>query len=264
MRTRIPLVVSRRVDFHLSSNPLTRWKYSRASRIIAVSAAIKNVLVEDGVPAGKIAVVRSGVDLNRAQAEPGRRQELGLPGSGPLIGQIAALAPHKDPFNFLRAMVLVRQRYREAHAVMLGDGPLREDVKRELARLDLGKTVLLLGFREDAPRILRHLDVFVLSSYLEGLGTSILDAMAAGVPVVATKTGGIPEMVDHQVSGLLVPPRDPRSLADAICAVLGDRNLGDRLKQGGLKTVERFKSDAMVEATRSIYEEVLRETKQWT
>ena len=254
--TRVPLIVARRVDFHLSRNPLTRWKYARAARVLTVSAAIRGVLIEDGVPADKITVVRSGIDPARAAVEPGRRDELGLPGSGPLVGQIAALAPHKDPFNFLRAMALVKQDFRDAHGVMVGTGPLRDRVKREIERLDLGKTVILTGFREDAPRLLKHFDVFVLSSYLEGLGTSILDAMATGIPVVATRTGGIPEMVEDHVSGLLVPPRDHRALARAIIEVLGQRPLRDRVKSAGLRVVERFKIASMVDATRSVYEQV--------
>lgn len=262
LRTGIPLIVSRRVDFHLSKNPFTRWKYRCAAKILAVSAAIRGVLIEDGIPAGKIAVVRSGIDLARITADTGRREELGLPSSGPIVGQIAALAPHKDPFNFLRAMVLLKQRYRDVHGVMVGSGPLQEDVKREITRLDLGKTVLLMGFREDAPRLLHHFDVFVLSSYLEGLGTSILDAMAAGIPVVATRTGGIPEMVEDHVSGLLAPPRDPHALAHAIGEALADIELRGVLKKGGLRTVERFKAASMVEATRSVYEDVMRESSR--
>jgi glycosyltransferase involved in cell wall biosynthesis len=113
-----------------------------------------------------------------------------------------------------------------------------------------------MGFREDAHLLLRHLDVFVLSSCLEGLGTSVLDAMALGVPVVATRTGGIPEMVEDCVSGLLVPPKDARALAAAVQKVLEDGALREKLKVGGSRTVERFSAQAMVRETRTVYEQV--------
>ena len=255
--TDISFIVSRRVDFHISHNPLTRWKYGRADRIVAVSTAVQKVLLQDGIEAGRVTVVHSGIDPARfLKGERVSRVELGLPLEGPLIGQVAALAPHKDPLNFLRAMALIKESRPDVHGIMVGAGPLEGEVRRELERLGLAGTVLLMGFREDAHRILRHLDVFTLSSCLEGLGTSVLDAMALGVPVVATRTGGLPEMVEDGVSGLLVPPKNARALAAAMQSVLEDTALRERLKAGGLRTVERFSAQAMVRETRAIYEQV--------
>ncbi|MBI3553794.1 MAG: glycosyltransferase family 4 protein [Elusimicrobia bacterium] len=258
LATTIPLIVSRRVDFHLSRNPLTRWKYARAASVLTVSSAIREVLISDGLPAEQVTVVHSGVDPARLDgaAPLGRREEFGLP-QGPLVGQIAALAAHKDPFNFLGSMSALKEAVPGFHAVMLGTGPLEAEVKAEVARLGLSDTVRLLGFREDAYRMLRHFDVFVFSSYLEGLGTSLLDAMTLGIPVVATRAGGIPELVEDGVSGLLAPPRDPRALASAIKRVLEDKVLRGNLIQGGRKTAARFSAAAMVNATRSAYLQAL-------
>lgn len=257
--TEIPLIISRRVDFHLSINPLTRWKYRKAAKVLTVSAAIRDVLIEDGITTGRIDVVYSGVDPARLEKnEPvGRREEYGLPAAGALVGQVAALAPHKDPINFVRSVAVLKKRHSNISGVMVGTGPLTQQVRAEVDGLGLSNSIHLLGFREDAHRVLRHFDVFVLSSYLEGLGTSILDAMVLGVPVVATRTGGIPEMVEDGVSGLLVPPRDPQALADAVERVLQDAALRDKLRQGGYRTAERFTTGAMVEATRRAYREVL-------
>lgn len=257
--TPIPLIAARRVDFHISRNPLTFWKYHRAARILTVSSAIRAVLLQDGLPADRIAVVHSGIDLARLErdSDPGLREDFGLPAQGPLVGQVAALAPHKDPLNFIRAIAVLARSRPDVHGVMVGSGPLEAAVRAEVDRLGLSKTVLLMGFRTDAHRVLRHFDVFALSSCLEGLGTSILDAMALGVPVVATKTGGIPEAVRHGVSGLLVPPKDPEALAGAMARVLKDGALRERLVREGYRTAERFSARSMVEETRLAYEEVL-------
>lgn len=257
--TGIPLVIARRVDFHLSKNPLTRWKYKRAAKVLTVSAAIRDVLIEDGLPQDQVSVVYSGVDPARLEpnAPPASREELGLPADGPLVGQVAALAPHKDPLNFLRAVAELKKTVPGVHGVMVGAGPLEREVRAEVSRLGLKETVLLLGFRPDAHRLLRRFDVFVLSSCLEGLGTSILDAMALGIPVAATRTGGIPEMVEDGVTGTLAAPRDPRALAAAIARLLSDAALRGRVKAGGLKTVGRFSVEAMVAATRAAYAQAL-------
>jgi glycosyltransferase involved in cell wall biosynthesis len=257
--TTIPLIVSRRVDFHLSMNPLTHWKYRRAAKVLTVSSAIKDVLIQDGIADDLISVVYSGVDPARLEKnEPlGRREEYGLPATGALVGQVAALAPHKDPLNFVNAIAALKKSRADVCGVMVGTGPLADQVRSQVDTMGLSNTIHLLGFREDAHRLLRHFDVFVLSSHLEGLGTSILDAMVLGIPVVATRAGGIPEMVEDGVSGLLVPSRDPQALAAAIDRVLQDASLREKLRQGGYKTAERFTTASMVEATRQAYREVL-------
>lgn len=256
--TELPLIASRRVDFHLSRNPLTRWKYRRAKKVIAVSLAIRDILVSDGLDADHIAVIHDGVDPARLELErpiPSRKA-LGLPESGFLIGQIAALAPHKDPFNFLKAMALLKKTGLDVYGVLVGDGPLKREVFAERERLGLSQTVCLLGFQEKPHFFLRHFDLFVLSSCLEGLGTSILDAFAAGIPVVATRTGGIPEAVEDGVSGLLVPPRDARALAQAMEGLIQNPSRRDLLRQGGLEAVKRFTAQAMVEKTIAIYQKI--------
>ncbi len=257
LRANIPLIVSRRVDFHLSKNFFSRWKYSRADKILAVSSAIKEILIEDGISPEKIEVVYSGVNLKRFEGEKKSRQDLGLPDSKILIGQIAALSDQKDPLSFVRAMALLAQKGVDFRALMVGEGPLKTKVESEIARLNLKERIFLLGFREDAFQILRHLDVFVLSSRLEGLGTSILDAFAAGVPVVASRTGGIPEMIEEGISGLLVPVGDPASLSRAIERILLDLALRQKLIEGGRKKVQFFSAQKMAESTRDVYQKIL-------
>lgn len=258
--TKIPLLISRRVDFHLSPNPLTHWKYRRAAKILAVSLAIQEILIQDGLSQERIAVVHSGIDVDLLQktALLETRKNLGLPLSGILIGQVAALAPHKDPLNFLQAIAILKQENSDIHGVMVGSGPMEKEVRREIERRNLSKSVSLLGFRRDAHQIIRNLNVCVLSSHLEGLGTSILDAMALGVPVVATRAGGIPEMIDDGVSGLLVSPKNSRELAMAISRVLQNDSLRETLKKGGHEKVKNFDVRSMVESIRATYEQILK------
>ncbi len=257
MGTGIPLIASRRVDFHLSRNPLSRWKYLRAARILAVSSAIKEILIQDGISPERIEVVYSGVDLERFKGEKKEIPDTRLLGSRILIGQIAALSDQKDPLTFVRAMEFLAQKGFDFRAVMVGDGPLKMEVEREISRLNLKDRVFLLGFREDALQILRHLDVFVLSSRLEGLGTSVLDAMAAGIPVVATGVGGIPEMIETEISGLLVAPQNPAALAEALERILSDSSLKQKLIKGGRDKVQFFSAEKMAQSTRAVYQRVL-------
>ena len=151
----------------------------------------------------------------------------------------------------------------EACRTMVGNGIARyATVEESLAHLDraaelgLEGRVHFLGHREDVPRLLRSIDVFCLSSRLEGLGTAVLDAMAAGTPVVATAGGGIPEMVEDGVSGLLSPPADPGSLAAALRRALEEPGLAGRLAEGGLARVGRFTAERMVEGTIAVYEAI--------
>ena len=161
---------------------------------------------------------------------------------------------HKAPMDLLAALAPVP---RSIHAVMVGDGALEVDLKRRAENDDLRGRVHFLGHRADVPRILRSVDVFCLPSRQEGLGTSVLDAMASGTPVVAAAAGGIPEMVEDMKSGILVPAADTRALGDRIVEVLRDAELARRLAEGGKRRIGEFSADRMVERTVTVYEDVL-------
>lgn len=225
--TRIPVVATRRVDFHLSKNPFTRWKYGRAERLIAISRGVRDVLVQDGIPSAKISLVPSGVDWTRYRhVTPLTRTALGLPRGGRIVGQVAALAPHKDQTTFLESLVLLARRMPGVRGVIVGDGPLRDKLQAKIAELGLFGVVTLAGFQDRPLDYLAAFDAFCLSSSEEGLGTSLIDAMALRVPVVATRVGGIPDLVTDRVTGYLAEPRDPGALADALetCLLAPDRN----------------------------------------
>ena len=256
---RVPFVAARRVDFRLRDNPATRWKYGRAAAIIAVSRAVGAVLEDCGVAKARVHVVSDGVDLHRTveRASAATLGSLGVSPGAPLVVQVAQLVGHKDPLNFVRAMAHVRATVRDAEAIMAGDGPLRADVEREVRALGLEHVVHVAGFRGDADAILASADAACLSSREEGMGSVLLDALAFGSPIAATRAGGIPEVVVDGESGLLAAPRDPVALGNAIARVLGDTALATRLGANARARAGLFSIERMTDATIDVYARVL-------
>jgi glycosyltransferase involved in cell wall biosynthesis len=204
--------------------------------------------------------VHEGIDAERlAHIEPASvHAAFWLPTHAPVVGNIGALVPHKGQRHLIDAAALVLRDVPDARVVILGEGELRSSLEHQVKGLHLEKHVLLPGFRDDVLALLKGFDIFVMSSETEGLGTSILDAMACGKPVVGTKTGGIPEVVEDGVTGFLVEPRDPRALARAITTLLQDESLRTRMGAAGLARLrEHFTVDRMVGETLGVYEQVL-------
>jgi L-malate glycosyltransferase len=173
------------------------------------------------------------------------------------VVMVSALAPpHKDPDTFLAAVAAARASGADVQAILVGGGPLEGRARRTRRRLGLERVVRVTGFRRDAIALLAAADVAVLSSRDEGLGTSLLDAMAAGVPVVATAAGGVPEIVRDGVEGLLSPVGDGAALGAAIARVLGDRVLRDALVAAGRQRVRQFTIDRTVDETLAVYRAV--------
>ncbi len=251
----VPTIATRRVDFPLRG-PLSRWKYRSCGRVIAVSRAIASVLEADGFPSERVSLVYEGVPDR--PAAPGGREALlaiGIPARAPVVGNVAALTGHKDHATLLEAAPIVLRRRPDARFVIVGEGPLRRELEARAREGGLEGRVVFAGFRSDVDRLLPAFDVFCLSSHLEGLGTSLLDAMAFGVPVVATAAGGIPEAVEHGATGLVVPVRSPVALAQALLEVLEDPERRRRLGAAGRQRfLQRFTADRMVEETLRVYE----------
>jgi L-malate glycosyltransferase len=253
------LVASRRVDFHLKSNAFSRWKYRQVDCFIAASDAIRQMLTADGIPPERTVTVHEGIDVDGIVAA--RRVDVHatfwLPHHAPVVGNVAALVPHKGQRYLIEAAHLVVQQMPDVRFVILGEGELREPLERLIREHHLEKHVLLPGFRTDVIGCMKGFDVFVMSSVTEGLGTSLLDAMACARPIVATRAGGIPEIVDDEVTGLLVPPRDAVALSQAIIRALEDERWRARIGDAGFARVsERFSAQRMVAATARVYERV--------
>jgi L-malate glycosyltransferase len=250
------LVASRRVAFHLKAHTFSRWKYHQVDCFIAASNAIQQMLIGDGIAPDRVVTVYEGIDLHRVQAEPfaNIHAELWLPKQAPIVGAVAALTQEKGHKYLVDAAALVVREVPDARFVIFGEGELRPALERQIKDLHLDKHFVLPGFRADILSFIKSFDVFVMSSLFEGLGTSLLDAMALSKATVASDTGGIPEVVSHGETGLLVPPRDTRALASAIATLLKDPERRERMGRAGLERVTRlFSADQMVERTLGVY-----------
>jgi L-malate glycosyltransferase len=253
----VRLVATRRVDFPLRG-ALSRRKYGGCDRVIAVSRAITGVLMAGGIEGDRIRLVYEGV-ADRAPQPGGTEalRALGVPEGSPVVGNVAALTGHKDHATLIEAAGLVLRARAETRFVIVGEGPLRRELEARVREGGLAGRVVFAGFRDDVDRLLPAFDVFCLSSHLEGLGTSLLDAMAFGRPVVATAAGGIPEAVEDGVTGRLVPVRDPVRLAKALLDILRDPAEGRAMGDAGRRLfLARFTADRMAEETLRVYAEI--------
>jgi L-malate glycosyltransferase len=253
------LVASRRVDFHLKGNSFSRWKYRQVDCFIAASEAIRQMLVADGVAADRTVTVHEGIDLEHVAAAPpvNVHEAFWLPHHAPVVGNVAALVPHKGQRHLVEAAHLVVREVPDARFIILGEGELREPLERQVREYRLEKHVLLPGFRTDVLGCIKGFDLFAMSSVTEGLGTSLLDAMACSRAIVATRAGGIPEIVEDGVNGLLVPPRDHGAMAKAIVGLLKDEGERRRMGEAGFARVQaRFTVERMVAETASVYARV--------
>lgn len=256
-RTGPLLIASRRVAFHLKAHAFSRWKYHQVDCFIAASDAIRQTLIGDGIEPNRVVTVHEGIDVDRVQGEPAANvhAEFWLPTHAPLIGAVGALTQEKGHRHLIEAASLVVRDVPDARFVILGEGVERPGLERLIKELHLDKHVVLPGFRSDILAFIRAFDLLVMPSLSEGLGTSLLDAMASSKAMVASKTGGIPEVVVHGETGLLVPPRDHHALAEAIVQLLKDQHLRERMGQAGLERVKRvFSADRMVEQTLGVYQ----------
>jgi glycosyltransferase involved in cell wall biosynthesis len=248
--TRTPLVATRRVVFPLKHSVV--WK--RARRVIAISGAVRDVLLADGIAANRITVIPSGISLDdtRAPAPLGIRSHLRLGSDATIAVNVAALTGEKDHATLLRAAAALRDRHPGLHWVVAGEGPLRREIERRRDALGLSSRVHLLGHIPDPVRLIADADVYVMSSSQEGLGTSVLDAMARGIPVAATAAGGLPDLLSDG-AGLLVTPGDFSALADAVDRILTDQTLRRALIDRANHAVQRFTARRMAADTVSVY-----------
>ena len=267
-RAQAVCIVSRRVDFDVATHPLSKLKYALpVDRYLCISEGVRAVLRRAGIAEGRLALARSGIDVDRVARDvdearaTGRGRSLraawGFDSGAPLVGMVAALAAHKDHPTFLEAARRVHDERPEVRFVCAGGGPESDRVRALRRSLGLETVVALPGFLADVSAVLATIDLFVLSSYLEGLGTSVLDAQASGVPVIATRVGGIPEMVEDGVTGSLVPPRDPRAMARAILAALDDRAGAEARARTARNRVAAFDVEVTVTATEACYRDAL-------
>jgi len=259
---KVPIkVISTRADFPLKKNVLSRRKYAKnVDAIIAISEGVKNVLVEGGIDAKRIHVIPDGIDFTPYEDKTSKdylRREFSFAPDDFLVGFVTQLSDNKGHKYLIQISKHLREHTPKIKIIIVGEGPLQMELNKKVKEIQGKDVVFFLGFREDIPQILNSLDVFVHSSYHKGLGSIIMDAMACRLPVVATRVGGIPEMVDHQKTGLVVPPQRPKSLAKAIIKMYEDRELAHLLGQRGYEHVhKKFSAESMASKTIDLYEEL--------
>jgi L-malate glycosyltransferase len=268
-----PFIAHRRVDFGVGAAARS-LKYGRAGRTIAVSEAIARILRGSGLPDGKIAVIPDGLPadaeenawvqgganrfkpplpVERAENRRLLATELGIDPAMTWVGNLAALVPHKDHDTLLAAAVIVLLKRPRTRFLIAGRGPEQARLAESVERMGLFGKVLFLGQR-DPLLLLKALDVYVQSSWGEGMGSVLIEAAACGVPIAATTAGGIPEVVEDGATGLLAPPRRPEALADAVLKLCDDPALARRLAAEGLRRLPRFGLARMAADMEKIYD----------
>jgi glycosyltransferase involved in cell wall biosynthesis len=228
-------------------------------RLIVVSKAIEQKIHEEGRTGSPISLIYNGVDLQRYNHQQPcctLHDDYSIPESSPIVGVVARLEAEKGHRTLIDAWPLVLAVQPEAWLLVVGEGSERDSLEAQAASLGISGRVVFTGRREDVPAVTAALDIAVLPSYREAQGLSVLEAMALGRPVVASDVGGIPEMIENGVSGLLVPPNDAVALADAITRLLSDHPYADMIARRGHDVVhDRFCIELMVNAIENLYDE---------
>jgi len=202
--------------------------------------------------------IRNGIDTKLYRTDDAARRsvrkELGIDEDQPLIGAVGNLYPVKGHTYLLKAMAIVKEKYPHAMLVIAGRGEILDQLREEASGLGIKEKVVFLGFSEKIPAFLQGLDIFALPSLSEGLPLSVLEAMAAGKPVIATNVGGISEVLNDGYAELLVPPRNPDVLAEKILLLLRNPELANRLRElGRMKVEKEFSLNSMMEKYQELY-----------
>jgi glycosyltransferase involved in cell wall biosynthesis len=258
---RPPLVASRRIEFRVAHNSFSRWKYSQVDCFIAISEAVRQRLIADGIPAARVDVVHEGVDVERVVSLPTGNVHavLFLPTRAPVVGTVGALVAQKDHHTLVEAAALVVRDVPDVRFVIFGEGELRGALEEQIRHRHLERHVFLGGFRADVLELMKDFDLFALSSTHEGMCTSLVDAMAAQKAAVGTAVGGVPEVIADGETGYLVPPRDPPALAGRIVELMKNAALRNRMGEAALRRArERFTVERMVQETAAVYARLVR------
>jgi glycosyltransferase involved in cell wall biosynthesis len=260
---RVPVVLAHEHTWPFTGDRLRMWLDGQligrlATRFLAVSERDRERMIElEGVPSNKVMVMPTAYIPSPSPAgKADIRTELGIAPDVPLVAIAAVLRSQKALDILLDAHARLVTRVKDAHLVIAGDGECHDRLEHQIERLGIGGSAHLVGPRSDVEAILDQADVGVLSSDWEGMPLFVFECMAAGIPLVATSVGGLPEIVDEGRTGLLVPPRDPAALADALERVLTDGALARRLADAAADRLEQFRIESVAVQFAELYEEL--------
>jgi glycosyltransferase involved in cell wall biosynthesis len=248
-------LVTRRMDYPENGNCYTRYLYNRCVHgVVAISQPIVQLLADAGVDGKKIRLIHSGIDVARfsAGAAPASADRI------PVIGTAAVLQARKGHRFLLEAVAQLKARGFKLHCLLAGEGPERKSLQETTTRLGLEHEVCFMGFVADIPAFLAGIDIFVLPSLYEGLGVAALEAMAAEKAVVASRVGGLAEVISDGVTGFLVPPHAPKELGEAIASLLADPSVARAVgRRAAAHVREHFTLERMAAVNEAYYYELL-------
>ena len=248
---------------HLALSITSKITYSIfPHKVVTVSEYVGKYLIEEkGIAAGKVFSIPTGVDLevfNPDVVKAVSREELGISPDAVIVGTIAILRRKKGHHTLLDAIPSVLKEFPDTVFLFVGDGPQKENIEKKISEFGIAENVKLLGLRKDIPEILKTTDLFVLPTLQEALGTSFLEAMAMKKPVIGTNVGGVPEVVNNGIAGLLVEPEKPVVLAEAVIALLKDKEKMRRMGEEGRRIVEKkYSVDVMAKRLYEFYSSLL-------
>jgi glycosyltransferase involved in cell wall biosynthesis len=258
---RLPLVAARRVVFPLSRGRLALARYRAASRILAISQAVRNQLLAAGLDANRIAVVPDGVEIRSAitpEARESARARWGFRPDDIVIESVGALTPEKGHALLIDAFAKLRRDAANCRLLLAGEGRLRGQLERRAREAGLDAAIVFAGFVPEVESVYAAGDLFAFPSLSEGAGSSLLRAMAYGLPVVAFARGGVAEIIEDGRNGILVQEASAQKLAWAAAGLLGEPELRQQLAQAARETIaDRYSADRMVDGTIRVFEELL-------
>lgn len=263
-----PIILSRRVDFPIKRNFISQLKYNHPSvrKIICVSHTIEQIVRKSVKKPERCITIHSGINLERFHGKVSSgllRKEFNIPDHKVLIGNISALAPHKDYYTFVDTAELLIKKGLEAIYLIIGDGPERENIENYIEKKGLTQHIILTGFRQDIPSVLPELDIFLITSKTEGLGTTVLDAFACKVPVIATAGGGLKELVKHETTGLLTEVGNPEMLSEQVIKLVKDKDLYNLLAKNAFDKVQEFSREHTAEKTLEVYKNLVKKKSRF-
>ncbi len=259
MSSRQPIIVRTR---HLALPITSKTTYSLLPhRVVTVSRCVRRYLISKGISPEKVVAIPTGIDINQFNPDVetnNLRKELGIQRDTPLVGTVAILRIKKGHHILLNAIPLVLKKVPEAVFVFAGNGPQHRNLSNKIQELGLSEKVIMLGLRNDIPALLRSIDLFVLPTLQEALGTSFIEAMAMKKPVIGSDIDGVSEVIQDGINGLLVKPEDPVSLADAIVRLLKDRAMAEKMGIKGWENVlENYTTENMCKKMHELYSSLL-------
>ena len=255
------MIVTRRVIFDIKKSAFSLWKYKLKAikKVITISHAIHSHLLSYGLPKEKLRNIYSGISLNINADKEGvsLREEFDIPDSYMIVGNVSALTEEKDIYTFLKVAESVLQKKQQVKFIIFGNGILEDKLKQFSQELGIAENVIFGGFRKNVRSLISQFDVFLFTSIKEGLGTSVLDAMVAGTPVVITNAGGLKETITHEQDGYIVEVGDVENLAKWTIKLLTDDTLRAEIRHLAQESVKKFDIKKTGMETIVLYDEII-------